>query len=155
MFRSALRSSVTPLARSAFAPSQATSASHLLRRLLSNEARAQIQKAVDGSPLVLFMKGTPDAPQCGFSRAAIQILDLHGVPPEKMQTYNVLEDSELRNGIKEFSDWPTIPQLYVGSEFVGGCDILINMHQSGELEQLLQQHNIVPKSDAEAAAQAA
>ena len=92
---------VIPLTR-ATAPSTATS-SFLLRRLLSSEARATIQKAVDGAPLVLFMKGTPDMPQCGFSRAAIQILDLHGVPPEKMQTYNVLEDSELRSGIKEFS----------------------------------------------------
>lgn len=75
----------------------------LFRRMLSDEARTQIQKAVDSSPLVLFMKGTPAAPQCGFSRAVIQVLDLHGVPPEKMQTYNVLEDSELRSGIKDFS----------------------------------------------------
>lgn len=77
--------------------------SFALRRLLSSEARTQIQKAVDASPLVLFMKGTPDLPQCGFSRAVIQVLDLHGVPHEKMRTYNVLEDPELRNGIKEFS----------------------------------------------------
>ena len=77
--------------------------SFALRRLLSSEARTQIQKAVDASPLVLFMKGTPDLPQCGFSRAVIQVLDLHGVPNEKMRTYNVLEDPELRNGIKEFS----------------------------------------------------
>jgi monothiol glutaredoxin len=77
--------------------------SSALRRLLSSEARAQIQKAVDASPLVLFMKGTPELPQCGFSRAVIQVLDLHGVPPEKMRTYDVLEDPELRNGIKEFS----------------------------------------------------
>jgi glutaredoxin-related protein len=77
--------------------------SFVLRRLLSSEARTQIQKAIDASPLVLFMKGTPELPQCGFSRAIIQVLDLHGVPPEKMRTYNVLEDPELRNGIKEFS----------------------------------------------------
>jgi len=77
--------------------------SFVLRRLLSSEARTQIQKAIDASPLVLFMKGTPELPQCGFSRAVIQVLDLHGVPPEKMRTYNVLEDPELRNGIKEFS----------------------------------------------------
>lgn len=64
-------------------------------------------------------------PQCGFSRAAVQVLDLHGVPAEKMKTFDVLEDSELRSGIKEFSEWPTIPQLYVGGEFVGGCDILL------------------------------
>jgi monothiol glutaredoxin len=89
---------LAPLTRS----SPATT-SYVLRRLLSSEARAQIQKAIDGSPLVLFMKGTPELPQCGFSRAVIQVLDLHGVPPEKMKTYNVLEDPELRNGIKEFS----------------------------------------------------
>lgn len=73
------------------------------RRWLSQEARSKIQQAVTSTPVVLFMKGTPDAPQCGFSRAAVQILDLHGVPSEKLQTFNVLEDSELRSGIKEFS----------------------------------------------------
>lgn len=77
--------------------------SSVLRRLLSSEARAHIQNAIDASPLVLFMKGTPEQPQCGFSRAVIQVLDLHGVSPEKMRTYNVLEDPELRTGIKEFS----------------------------------------------------
>jgi monothiol glutaredoxin len=100
------------------------------------------------------MKGTPDLPQCGFSRAVIQVLDLHGVPPEKMRTYNVLEDPELRNGIKEFSEWPTVPQLYVKSEFIGGCDIVLGMHQSGELEDLLEKHSIIPKADEEAAARA-
>lgn len=73
------------------------------RRFLSQEARTKIQAAVQESPVVLFMKGTPDTPQCGFSRAAVQVLDIHGVPLEKMKTYNVLEDSELRNSIKEFS----------------------------------------------------
>lgn len=72
-------------------------------RFLSQEARSKIEGAVKGSPVVLFMKGNPAMPQCGFSRAAIQVLDLHGVPPEKMKTYDVLEDQELRNGIKEFS----------------------------------------------------
>jgi len=100
------------------------------------------------------MKGTPELPQCGFSRAVIQVLDLHGVPHEKMRTYNVLEDPELRNGIKEFSEWPTVPQLYVNSEFVGGCDIVLGMHQSGELEELLEKHNIIPKLDEEKATQA-
>ena len=93
--------------------------------------------------MVLFMKGTPEQPQCGFSRAAIQVLEIEGVPAEKFKSYNVLEDSELRSAIKEFSyvhllietfpvlntsgrDWPTIPQLYVGGEFVGGCDILLS-----------------------------
>jgi len=77
--------------------------SFALHRLLSSEARVHIQKAIDASPLVLFMKGTPELPQCGFSRAVTQVLDLHGVPHEKMLTYHVLEDRELRIGIKEFS----------------------------------------------------
>lgn len=83
------------------------------------------------------MKGTPEQPMCGFSRATIQILGLQGVDPKKLSAFNVLEDQELREGIKEFSEWPTIPQLYVNKEFVGGCDILVGMHQSGELETLL------------------
>jgi len=91
------------------------------------------------------MKGTPEEPQCGFSRAAIQVLELQGVPPEKLKTYNVLADQELRQGIKEFSEWPTIPQIYVNGEFVGGCDILISMHQSGELETLLENNSVIPK----------
>ena len=125
------------------------SAAHLARRFLSDDVRAKIQQAVTATPVVLFMKGTPDAPQCGFSRAAVQVLHIHGVPPEKMKTFDVLEDGELRSSIKEFScvfcvlgfvevlgvreadigacsDWPTIPQLYVNGEFVGGCDILLN-----------------------------
>jgi len=100
------------------------------------------------------MKGTPEVPQCGFSRAVIQVLDIHGVPPEKMRTYNVLEDPELRSGIKEFSEWPTVPQLYVNSEFIGGCDIILGMHQSGDLEELLAKNHIIPKADEEVAAQA-
>lgn len=80
-----------------------TATSSVFRKFLSSEARTQIQKAIEASPLVLFMKGTPQVPQCGFSRAVIQVLELQGVPPEKMHTYNVLEDSELRSGIKEFS----------------------------------------------------
>ncbi|KAK7033901.1 monothiol glutaredoxin grx5 [Paramarasmius palmivorus] len=89
------------------------------------------------------MKGTPDVPQCGFSRAAVQVLDLEGVDVSKMQTYNVLEDSQLREDIKAFSEWPTIPQLYVNGEFVGGCDILLSMHQSGELAKLLEENKVV------------
>ncbi|KAB5589764.1 Monothiol glutaredoxin-5 [Ceratobasidium theobromae] len=113
-------------------------------RLISDQARQAIDNAVKAKPLVLFMKGTPETPQCGFSRAVIQILNLHDVPQEKMQTYNVLEDPELRTSIKEYSDWPTIPQLYVKGEFVGGCDIVMNMHQSGELEDLLEKNEIIP-----------
>jgi len=83
------------------------------------------------------MKGTPSAPQCGFSRTSVQILGLQGVDPQKFAAFNVLEDPELRQGIKEFSDWPTIPQLYVDGEFVGGSDILVGLHQSGELATML------------------
>ncbi|EGO03788.1 hypothetical protein SERLA73DRAFT_175425 [Serpula lacrymans var. lacrymans S7.3] len=145
MLRAAIRSSL-PALRPAFSQG---SPSLLFRRLLSEQARSQIQSAVTASPVVLFMKGNPQIPQCGFSRAVVQILDLHQVSPEKMKTYDVLEDSELRSGIKEFSEWPTIPQLYVNGEFVGGCDILMSMHQSGELEQLLERHGVIPKLAAE------
>ena len=75
----------------------------IARRLITQEARQKIQQAVESTPVVLFMKGTPEQPQCGFSRAAVQVLELQGVPPEKLKTYNVLEDSELRSSIKEFS----------------------------------------------------
>lgn len=120
-------------------------AAMLTQRYLSQETRAQIQSAVKSSPVVLFMKGNPQYPQCGFSRATVQVLDLQGVPPEKLKTYDILEDSELRSGMKEFSEWPTFPQLYVNGEFVGGCDIVLGMHQSGELETFLQENDVVPK----------
>ncbi|OXG44804.1 Grx4 family monothiol glutaredoxin [Cryptococcus neoformans Bt120] len=114
------------------------------RRFLSAEARKLIDGAVKSNPLVVFMKGTPDAPQCGFSRAVCQILDVQGVPRENLKTYNCLEDQELREGIKEYSEWPTIPQVYIKGEFVGGCDILLSMHQSGELEDLLIKEGLAP-----------
>ncbi|PPQ94428.1 hypothetical protein CVT25_002519, partial [Psilocybe cyanescens] len=123
MFRPALRSSLKSLHRAA--PSTLLASRLVAYRCLSDDVRSKLQSAVKANPVVLFMKGTPAEPQCGFSRAVVQILDLHGVPPEKMQTYNVLADEELRSGIKEFSEWPTVPQIYVNGEFVGGCDILI------------------------------
>lgn len=85
------------------APATVTSSRLVAYRFLSQEARSTIQKAIESSPVVLFMKGTPQLPECGFSRAVVQVLDLHGVPPEKMKTFNVLADAELRTGIKEFS----------------------------------------------------
>ncbi|KAL4401822.1 monothiol glutaredoxin Grx5 [Malassezia pachydermatis] len=112
-------------------------------RLLSNDTRAKIEKAVKDDPLVVFMKGSPSMPQCGFSRAVLQILQVQGVNPDKVATYNCLEDQELRQGIKEFSDWPTIPQVYVNGDFVGGCDIMLNMHQSGELETMLREAGLL------------
>ncbi|KEP54795.1 monothiol glutaredoxin-5 protein [Rhizoctonia solani 123E] len=138
MFRAGLRS----ISRTQFR--QAVPPSRISVRLLSDEVRKTIDNAVKSKPLVLFMKGTPEIPQCGFSRAVVQILDLYEVPKAKMQTYNVLEDAELRNSIKEYSEWPTIPQLYVNGQFVGGCDIVMNMHQAGELEELLEKNEIIP-----------
>ncbi|GAD95467.1 monothiol glutaredoxin grx5 [Paecilomyces lecythidis] len=117
--------------------------SPLQARLLSSETKAAIDKAVASAPVVLFMKGTPETPQCGFSRASIQILGLQGVDPKKFTAFNVLEDPELRQGIKEYSDWPTIPQLYVDKEFVGGCDILMSMHRNGELSKLLEEKGVL------------
>jgi monothiol glutaredoxin len=105
--------------------------------------------------VVLFMKGTPETPQCGFSRASIQILGLQGVDPAKFGAFNVLEDEALRQGIKEYSEWPTIPQLYVDGEFVGGCDILVGMHQSGELAKLLSEKGVLVEGGAEATTDAA
>ncbi|EST05160.1 Glutaredoxin [Kalmanozyma brasiliensis GHG001] len=112
-------------------------------RALSTEARSKIDSAVKSNPLVVFMKGTPEQPMCGFSRAVIQVMQVQGVKSDKLKTFNCLEDQELREGIKVYSDWPTIPQVYVDGEFVGGCDIVINMHQSGELEELLLKHDLL------------
>ncbi|KAL4879821.1 4-hydroxybenzoate polyprenyl transferase [Aspergillus karnatakaensis] len=128
-----------PLVRPQFAQIH----SILQARLLSSETKAAIEKAVSSAPVVLFMKGTPETPQCGFSRASIQILGLQGVDPKKFVAFNVLEDPELRQGIKEYSDWPTIPQLYLEKEFVGGCDILMSMHQNGDLSKLLEEKGVL------------
>jgi len=93
-----------------------------------------IRNMVETNDIVLFMKGTPQFPMCGFSSQVVQILDHLGVPYEGV---NVLETDEMRNGIKEFTNWPTIPQLYIKGEFVGGCDIVREMFQAGELQQML------------------
>jgi monothiol glutaredoxin len=95
-----------------------------------------IRDTVTQHPVVLFMKGTAQFPQCGFSGKAIQLLKSCGV--KKLVTVNVLDDDEVRQGIKEFSNWPTVPQLYVAGEFVGGSDIMGQMHESGELKTLLE-----------------
>ena len=99
----------------------------------------RIQGEIEQSPVMLYMKGTPMFPQCGFSARIVQILSHLQVP---FNSANVLEDMELREGIKEFSQWPTIPQLYVKGEFVGGCDIVMEMFQSGELESLLEEKGV-------------
>ncbi len=105
----------------------------------------RIQTEVTANPVFLFMKGTPMFPQCGFSARVVQILTHLGVP---FSSANVLEEQELREGIKEFSQWPTIPQLYVKGEFVGGCDIITEMFQSGELETLMAEKGVAHKAQA-------
>jgi monothiol glutaredoxin len=104
-----------------------------------SDTNARIGGIVQGNDVVLFMKGTPLFPQCGFSSKAIAILDHLGVPYE---TVDVLQDQEIRQGIKSYSDWPTIPQLYVKGEFVGGSDIMMEMFEAGELQQLIADANI-------------
>jgi monothiol glutaredoxin len=100
----------------------------------------RIEAEISGNPVVLYMKGTPVFPQCGFSARVVQILSHVGVP---FKGINVLEDPEIREGIKAYTNWPTIPQLYVNGEFVGGCDIVMEMFQSGELQSMLQEKGIV------------
>jgi len=98
--------------------------------------QAEIHKVVTEHPVVLFMKGTPDFPQCGFSGAAVQMLQETGV---HFAAVNVLANQDVREGIKVYGDWPTIPQLYIKGELVGGSDILRQMHESGELKQMVEQ----------------
>ena len=112
---------------------------------MSNPVADRIQADITTNPVMLYMKGNAMFPQCGFSARVVQILTHMGVP---FQTANVLEDSMLREGIKEFSSWPTVPQLYVKGEFVGGCDIVTEMFQSGELETLLTEKGIPHQADA-------
>ena len=106
---------------------------------MDDQIRKTIQNHIDANEVCLFMKGTPDAPQCGFSMAVSNMLKILEV---KYKGVNVLEDQSLREGIKEFSDWPTIPQLYIKKEFVGGCDIVKEMYENGELKKILEDKNI-------------
>ena len=99
----------------------------------------QIKSMVDSSKIFIFMKGTPDYPQCGFSNSVVQIIRRLG---KEFNSFDVLSDPTIRQGIKDFSNWPTIPQLYVKGEFVGGCDIIREMYQQGELQQLLQEKGL-------------
>ena len=100
-----------------------------------SDVQQRIDELVKSSPVVLFMKGTAQFPMCGFSGRAIQLLKGSGV--SELKTFNVLEDEDVRQGIKDYAQWPTIPQLYVNGEFVGGSDIMTEMYESGELQQLL------------------
>ncbi|MEM1130834.1 MAG: Grx4 family monothiol glutaredoxin [Pseudomonadota bacterium] len=112
---------------------------------MTTEVTDQIQGKVDANDVVLFMKGTKSMPQCGFSSRVAGVLNFMGVSFEDV---NVLEDEALRQGIKDFSDWPTIPQLYVKGEFVGGCDIITEMTLSGELDSLFETNGIAFDKDA-------
>ena len=102
---------------------------------MTDESHARIQELVSTNDVLLFMKGTPLFPQCGFSSRAVAILDHLGV---EYDSVDVLQDMEIRSGIKQYSDWPTVPQLYVKGEFVGGSDIMMEMFEAGELQQLMQ-----------------
>ncbi len=108
-----------------------------------SDTNTRIADIVNGNDVVLFMKGTPLFPQCGFSSRAVAILDHLGVPFEGV---DVLQDMEVRQGIKAYSDWPTIPQLYVKGEFVGGSDIMMEMYEAGELQQLIADAGITPRA---------
>ncbi len=106
---------------------------------MENQVFERIEEEVDGTDVVLFMKGTPIFPQCGFSAAVVQVLNHLGV---KFKGVDVLQDPGLRQGIKDYSKWPTVPQLYVKGEFVGGCDIVREMFQEGELTELLSTRGV-------------
>jgi monothiol glutaredoxin len=102
-----------------------------------SDTQQRIDELVKSNPIVLFMKGSASFPMCGFSGRAIQVLKACGVDTKTVKTVNVLDDAEIRQGIKEYSSWPTIPQLYVKGEFVGGSDIMMEMFENGELQQTL------------------
>ena len=106
---------------------------------MDDQTKSLIQNHIDNNEVCLFMKGTPDAPQCGFSMAVSNILKILEV---NFTGVNVLENQNMRDGIKIFSDWPTIPQLYIKKEFVGGCDIIKEMYENGELKKILETKNI-------------
>ena len=113
--------------------------------MMDENTRQRIQTEVDTNDVLLFMKGTPVFPQCGFSAAVIQVLSHLQV---KFNSVNVLEDMDIREGIKDYSDWPTIPQLYVKGEFVGGCDIIREMFETGELSTFLAEKGVELSSEA-------
>ena len=109
-------------------------------------AKEIIKQTISNTPIVLFMKGTPDFPQCGFSSKVVHVLRRCGA---KFKSVNVLENPDIREGIKDFSNWPTIPQLYVNAEFVGGCDIVLELFESGNLKKMVTHQNTKDSSDSE------
>ena len=108
---------------------------HAIRMMATPGTTEYFQELVDQNKVLLFMKGNKLFPQCGFSNTAVRILDDVGQP---FETVNVLDDDRVRNGVKEFSSWPTIPQLYVNGEFIGGCDVMIELYQNGELAEMIE-----------------
>jgi monothiol glutaredoxin len=112
---------------------------------MTNPVFERIESEIKATPVVLYMKGTPVFPQCGFSARVVQILSHVGVP---FKGVNVLEDMEIREGIKAYANWPTIPQLYVQGEFVGGCDIIMEMFQAGELQSMLKEKGLPVSAEA-------
>lgn len=102
---------------------------------MTTEAKARIEDLIQSNPVMVFMKGNKLMPQCGFSNNVVQILNILGVPYE---TFDVLEDPEIRQGIKDYSNWPTIPQVYLNGEFLGGSDIMIELYQSGKLREMVE-----------------
>ncbi|KAF3058611.1 Monothiol glutaredoxin-5, mitochondrial [Daldinia childiae] len=133
LFSATLRQAARPIARPVICSRPTPFLTTFQQRLLSDHTRQAIQKAVSSAPVVLFMKDPR------FTRRRSQ--------PNKFAAFNVLEDQELRSGIKEFSDWPTIPQLYIDKEFVGGCDILVSMHQDGSLAKMLEEKGVLAPLD--------
>ena len=112
---------------------------------MTNPAFERIETDIKSNPVVLYMKGTPVFPQCGFSARVVQILSHIGVP---FKGVNVLDDTEIREGVKAYANWPTIPQLYVQGEFVGGCDIILEMFQAGELQSMMKEKGIPVSAEA-------
>lgn len=110
---------------------------------MTNTAQDRIKQTVSSNDIVLYMKGTPTFPQCGFSSTVVQIFDYLGA---EYASVNVLEDPEIRQGVKDYNNWPTVPQIFVKGEFVGGCDIMKEMFETGELKSLLEDKNIALSS---------
>ena len=104
--------------------------------MLTDQLREQIENTIKSNKIVIYMKGSQQQPMCGFSGRSVSILQSYGQP---IKDFNILADENLRNGIKEFTNWPTIPQIFINGEFVGGCDIITEMHENGELKELLKQ----------------
>jgi len=102
--------------------------------MLNDQLKQQFENDIKSNKVVIFMKGTPDQPMCGFSARSAEILKNYGQP---LKAYNVLANEEIRQGIKEFTNWPTIPQIFINGEFIGGCDIVTEMHQNGDLKKML------------------